>query len=223
MLFENNWLARYPRPNACIIDPGSEFKGEFQNTLLRHGIECDSTSVKNPQANATCKRLHQTVADVLRSISYTHVPRTYAEAANLVDTALATAAYAARTALHGTMKMSPGSIVFNRDVVLDIPLIADFEVLRLRRQASIQRNLARSNKGHVSHDYQPNDEVLKLTYCPHKLKPRATGPFRIKKAHTNGAVTIRAKPYVTERLNIRRICPSVTSNNHLVDLLLQLA
>ena len=27
MLFENNWLARYPRPSRCIQDNGGEFTG----------------------------------------------------------------------------------------------------------------------------------------------------------------------------------------------------
>jgi len=175
--------------------------------LDRHGIECDNTSVKNPQANAIHERLHQTVAGALRSISYTHTPRTHAEAANLVDAALATVACAARSALHGTMKMCPAFIVFNGDMLLDIPSIADFEVLRLRQQALIQRNLIKSNKGRVSHDYQPNNEVLKLTCRPHKLEPRGTCPFRIEKVHTNGAIAIRVKPFVTERLNIRRVRP----------------
>jgi transposase InsO family protein len=207
MQFENNWLARYPRPVECIFDPGTEFKGAFKEMLHRHGIKLNPTTVKNPQANAVCERLHQTVGDVLRSLSYTYVPRNYAEATNLIDTALATAAYAARTALHGTLGMSPGAMVFNRDMILDIPHIADFETLRLRRQAVIEKNNLKSNKSRISMDYQPGDKVLKLIYHPNKLEPRAEGPYEIQKVHTNGTITIKLTPFVTERVNIRRVRP----------------
>ena len=73
--FENNWLARYPRPNEVIMDPGSEFKGAFREMLARHGITPYVTSVKNPQANAVCERLHQTIADILRSLVHAHPTR----------------------------------------------------------------------------------------------------------------------------------------------------
>ena len=126
MQFENHWLARYPMPNSCIFDQGSEFKGDFREMLDRHGIKPAGIGTKNPQANAICERLHQTIADVLRPLSHTSPPRNPEESANLVDCALATAAYAARTAVHTTLGISPGAMVFNRDMLLDIPLIADF-------------------------------------------------------------------------------------------------
>ena len=54
--FENSWLARYPKPVACIHDQGTEFTGyEFQMLLQRQGIKDRPTTVKNPQANAICE------------------------------------------------------------------------------------------------------------------------------------------------------------------------
>ena len=39
MLFENNWLARYPRPSRCIHDNGGEFTGAaFLHMLRANGI-----------------------------------------------------------------------------------------------------------------------------------------------------------------------------------------
>jgi hypothetical protein len=54
-----------------------------------------------------------------------HPPCNVAEAAERVDTALQTAAYAARICMNSTMKMSPGGMAFHRDMVLNIPLIVD--------------------------------------------------------------------------------------------------
>ena len=40
MLFENNWLAQYPRPSRCIHDNGGEFTGAaFLHMLRVNGIK----------------------------------------------------------------------------------------------------------------------------------------------------------------------------------------
>ena len=66
--FEDCWLARYPRPNRCVHDNGGEFIGEaFQLKLQEHGVTDVHTTSRNPQGNAVCERMHQTVANVLRT------------------------------------------------------------------------------------------------------------------------------------------------------------
>jgi Integrase zinc binding domain len=206
--FENAWLSRYPRPVRVIYDQGAEFLGNgFQRVLHRHGIHGSPTTVKNPQANSICERLHQTITNVLRPLLHLHPPQDQ-EAANLIiDSALQTAAYSARVAVHSTLKISPGALVFHRDMLLNIPLIADLHVLQQNRQALIDKRLHEANRKRISHDYQPNEEVLILTYQPDKLEPRANGPYTIERIHTNGTVTIRRNEYVTERINIRRLKP----------------
>ena len=129
------------------------------------------------------------------------------EAALIVDSALQTAVYSARTAIHSTLKISPGALAFHRDMLLNIPLIADFQLLRDKRQALIDQQLIRANHIRVSHDYQPHEQVLVLAYQTHKLEPRAMRPFIIERVHLNGTVTIRRSPYVTKHKNIRWIRP----------------
>jgi hypothetical protein len=207
-LFENTWLSRYPRPLECIFDQGTEFVGDgFQQILKRHGIHSNPTTVKNPQANAVCERLHQTVGNSIRALLHAHPPRTLEDMMLLVDTALSTAAYSARAAIHRTLQISPGALVFHRDMLLDIPLIADLHLLHQRRQALIDMSLMRANNRRIRHDYQPNDEVLIRATNPNKLEPRFTGPHRVIRTHVNGTVTIQRTPQVTERINIRRIKP----------------
>jgi hypothetical protein len=202
--FENAWISRYPQPIACIFDQGRDFTGQpFTDALLRHNIHPSPTTVKNPQANAICERLHQTVSNALRPLLHTHHPNNEDEASLIMDTALQTAAYSAGAAIHGSLKITPGALVFHRDMILNIPIIADLELLRQRRQALIDEQLIRANRRRLSHDYQRNDEVQILTYKPGKLDPRASTPFRIIRIHTNGTVTIQRTPLVTERINIR--------------------
>ena len=124
-----------------------------------------------------------------------------------MDTALQTAAHAARAAIHSTLKVAPGALVFGRDMFLNIPIIADLKLIRDRRQLLIDKQLARANRRRFHKDYQPGDEVLKLVPDPNKLEPRAVGPYPIVRTHVNGTLTIRLSPLVTERLNVRRVKP----------------
>ncbi len=125
LMFENTWLSCYPRPMQCIFDQGGEFTGVgFQQMLHKHGIKPHPTTAKNPQANAICERLHLTIANAIQALSHVNPPRDNNEATLMVDTAISTATYAVRAAVHNSMNISPGSLVFHRDMFLDIPIIA---------------------------------------------------------------------------------------------------
>ena len=193
---------------SCIYDPGPEFIGHsFQQCLQRNGIQPAPTTVKNPQANAVCERLHSTVGDILRSMLHENPPTNVAQAYELVDTALASAQFAVRAAVNRTLGLSPGAIVFHRDMFHAIPLLVNYNTLRDRRQAVIDDNNRRANHRRTFQDYQPGQEVLVLTFQPDKTEPRAIGPFLIDQVHVNGTVTIRRNEHVTERINVRRIRP----------------
>ena len=92
-------------------------------------------------------------------------------------------------------------------MILDIPLIADWNLLRENRQQLIDQRLIAANRKRYSYDYQIGEEVLKLVYKPRKLDARATGPYRIVSVHTNGTVTIQLTPTTLECISIRRIKP----------------
>ncbi len=206
--FENSWLARYPCPKYCIFDQGGEFTGyPFQRTLARHGIGRRPTTSKNPQANSICERMHQAVGNSLRVLKTLNPPAGIADAKQLVDTAIAEAVFALRATVHGTLKATPGSIAFNRDMILDIPFQADLHLLQTRRQQLIDQRLIESNRKRFSYDYAVGDEVLKLVYKPDKLEPRAKGPYPILRVHANGTLTIRLSPTTIERISIRRVKP----------------
>ena len=49
-----------------------------------------------------------------------------------MESCFATAAYASKVAIHCTLNMSPGALVFQRDMILNIPLITD--LLQLHEQ-----------------------------------------------------------------------------------------
>jgi hypothetical protein len=106
-----------------------------------NGIIHVPMTVKNPQSNAICKHMHQMIANISRILLHSQLPRKDQQAADLIDTALAMAMYATRASIHHSLSISPGALAFQRDMILNIPLIADLELIRQRRQVIIDDNL----------------------------------------------------------------------------------
>ena len=69
------------------------------------------------------------------------------EAELLVDTALQKAAYAMHATVHTTLKATPGSLVYQRDMILNIPVVADLLDITARRQQLIdEQTMAENHK-----------------------------------------------------------------------------
>ena len=118
--------------------------------------------------------------------------------------------HATRCASHSSLdNVSPGGLVFRRDMFLNIPLIADIIALQEARQQGIDRRLMKANRNRIPHEFTVGELVKKrLKVGPKdKLRRAYEGPFRIEQVHTNGNVTIRLNGPVRERINIRRIEP----------------
>ena len=126
---------------------------------------------------------------------------------DIMDTWFATAAYASKVAIHRTLNISPGALVFHRDMILNIPLLADLHQLHVRRQIIIDERLRHANLRRRPMDYQPGDDIIILTDNPTTLQDREIGPFRIIEVHTNGTITIQRTQHIVERINIRRVKP----------------
>jgi hypothetical protein len=160
--------------------------------LHHHGIKSHTTTAKNPQANTLCERMHQTVGNTLRALHSMQPPDDIDSTTQLVDMALTNCMFATRATVHSGLQASPGSLAFARDMILDIPVVADWILIRECRQQLIDQRLITANRGSFSHDHH---EVLKLQYKPSKLDSRAKGPYRAHSVHTNGTVTIRLDPH----------------------------
>ena len=60
-----------------------------------------------------CKRMHQTVGNVLRTLVHENKPRGSRQAKNLANEALGIAQHSLICGLYTTLGSSPGSLVFN--------------------------------------------------------------------------------------------------------------
>jgi hypothetical protein len=147
--------------------------------------------------------IYQTVGNVLRTLLHGQLPQhvTGLRAKDFIDKALSITMHAMRTGTHSTLGSSPGSLVFNRDMFLNIPLIADWHAVTKRREHLINENLMRENRKHRRHDYVIDQRALK------KLGPWTSGPYRVAQTHVKGTITIELRQGVTERINIRRVIP----------------
>jgi hypothetical protein len=147
------------------------------------------------------------MANQLRPILRQSPPRNLHDAENLIDTMLANTIYALRTAIHSTLQASPGAIAFGRDMIFNIPFIADLQTIQRRRQDLVDKNTARENAKRIDFNYQVGQFVLIANSKPGKLEEPYIGPFRILQVHVNGTITIERNPNVTERINIRKVKP----------------
>ena len=214
-IFEELWLARYPKPYKCIHDQGGEFIGqEFQEKLLQWGIQDGGTTSRNPTANAICERMHLTVGNILRTrFNGNHeiiIAPTAEAAKQALREALAACNHAMRCAVSkALMNNTPGEVVFARDMLVNIPVIVDLIRLQENRQLMINDNLRRQNAKRKEFDFAIDQEVLlKIPKNDRrKLDEKFEGPYVITQVYTNGTVRIRLNPQVTQRVNIRRIVP----------------
>ena len=151
--------------------------------------------------------MHQTAGNILRTLLHTDPPRTVQQARLLVDEALARAQLALRSAVSMPLQATSGSIVFNRDMLLNVPVLADWQMLQTRRSQLVNAALLKMNAKRRSYDYVVNQQVLKDVHKPPKLGVKRTGPYRVAQVHTNGTLTIELQPNVTERISIRQLSP----------------
>ena len=111
---------------------------------------------------------------------------------------------------HTVLKASPGAAIFGRDMLFDIPFIADWNKIGDYRQGQTNLNTARKNSKQVNYDYKVGNKVL-LTQEGILRKaesPYSKEPWTIMTVHTNGNIRIQCGTQL-ERLNIQRVTPFV--------------
>jgi hypothetical protein len=100
-----------------------------------------------------------------------------------MDEALSIAMHVMRASVHTALLGSrPGSLVFNRDMFLNVPLIADWKAITMKRENLVNENFMHENNHRRQYDYQPDQLVLKKNSNPQKLGERTSGPSKSNKS-----------------------------------------
>ena len=209
-LVNKTWFSRYPRCQYIIYDNGSEFKLHFKALCDSYGITSKPTSVKNPQANAILERVHQVISSMLRTAEIDMAPSV--EPSD-IDKFVTNVAWAIRSTYHTVLKASPGAAIFGRDMLFDIPFLADWNKIGDYRQHQTDHNTERENSSRRDWDYKVGDQVLlRKDGILRKGESRyESDPWTITSVHTNGTIRIQ-RGTKSERLNIRRVTPFFNNN-----------
>ena len=93
--------------------------------LVKHEVDLTGTTVKNPQANGICEQMHRLVADILQVIMRTTKIENRAQTGQVMDNALVACQHTLCCAVNHTMQTSPGNLVFQQDMFIDVPVHAD--------------------------------------------------------------------------------------------------
>ncbi len=106
-------------------------------------IKRKPTSVKNPQANAMLERVHQFIMAMLHTAE---IDMADSVDASDIDTFLTNVAWAIRSTYHTVLKASPWAAIFVRDMLFNIPFLADWNKIGDYRQRQTDLNTEHENK-----------------------------------------------------------------------------
>ena len=125
-----------------------------------------------------------------------------------IATFLTNVAWAICSTYHTVLKASPGAAIFGRDMLFDIPYIADWNKIGDYRQRQTDLNTQRENNSRVDYDYKVGGKVLvRKDGILRKTESRYDSePWTITSVHTNGTIRVE-RGSKSERLNIRRVTP----------------
>ncbi len=123
-----------------------------------------------------------------------------------IDTILTNVSWAIRSTYHTVLEASPGASIFGRDMLFDIPYIADWKKIGDYRQHQTDLNIERENKKRVDYDYKVGDKILIVKDgTPRKAEsPKQKEYWTITTVHTNGTIRVTGR-IKSERLNVWRV------------------
>jgi transposase InsO family protein len=119
-------LSWYPWPIKNTYDHGSEFIGsEFQHFIKnKYDIEAKPSSKQNPQSNAILERIHQTIGNMIRTFE---IENQLIDKSDPWSGILSAVAWAVRSTYHTTLQLTPGQLVFGRNMIWHIAHVADWQ------------------------------------------------------------------------------------------------
>jgi hypothetical protein len=111
-----------------------------------------------------------------------------------VNVFLDNAAWAICSTYHTVLKASPGAAIFGRDMLFDIPFVADWQKIGGQRQSLTNCGNQCKNATHIDYNYKVRDKVLLINNESILCKAESAyvkEPWTITTDHTNGAIRIQ--------------------------------
>ena len=101
----------------------------------------------------------------------------------------------------------PGQLVFGRDMILNMQYLADWTVIKARKQQLICKNNIIENSKCIPHQYKVGDMVMLENHRTNKYEQPYKGPYLVTQVNTNGTVHLKIGA-VMDTMNIRCIHPN---------------
>ena len=138
-LFENHWLAHYPCLEKIVHDNGPEFLShDFQFPLDYAGIKPTNIIAHTPTSNSIIEVSHKIIGQVLHTLLLLHNLTDSIQADYILNEAVDTDMQALHCTPNTSLgNYSPGAMVFQRDMFLNLPLITDIVTLTFQCQPQI--------------------------------------------------------------------------------------
>ncbi len=91
------------------------------------------------------------------------------------------------------LKASSGAAMFGRDILFDIPFVADWHKIGEQRQSLTNCGNQRKNAEHIDYDYKVGDEILLINEGILRKAESAYGkePCTITTVHKYGTIRIQ--------------------------------
>jgi hypothetical protein len=125
-----------------------------------------------------------------------------------IDIFLSDPAWAICSTYHTVLKASPGAVIFGRDMLFDIPFIADWQKIGEHRQQLTDLNNAHENEDRIDYDDKVGQKVLlRKEGILHNAESRwHKKPWLITSVNTNGTITVQCRNKI-DGMIIRRVKP----------------
>ena len=164
-------------------------------------------TVKNLQSNGVIKRSHSSISDILLLLLHVSPINNNGDAAQMIDNSLSMCMHVMRWAANQTMITSPGALTFHRDILINIPLVANLESNQHQKQQLINKNLQWINQRQIDYNYKVRYKVMVVEYNAWKLHIKKHGPYPIFCVFTNNTVLVQISEYVQEIFKVRKLSP----------------
>ncbi len=125
-----------------------------------------------------------------------------------IDTLIDNAAWATHSTYHTVLNAPPGAAIFGRDMLFDIPFVADWKQFGDYRQHQTDCSKKRENDKRVEYDYKVGDKILiqnEGILCKAESIWKKE-PWTITTVPTNRTIRIQCGTK-SERINIWRVTP----------------
>ena len=149
------------------------------------------------------------MADMLRTMKFTVADDSEGAWRTEVDSMLQAVAWALRSTVNSTTKMTPANLLFNKDMVLNKEIDVNWLTIKEQREKQALVDNKRENAGRKEHTYSVGSKcwiVRNKFERARKLDKVAEGPFEILRVHNNGTVKIDRGGY-DEVIHMRRLKP----------------